>query len=65
VFRRDSYILNTKVYLKKFNAKSQKCIILGYFECSKANKVYNSETILVEESIYMYNLMTKSLKMTS
>jgi transposase InsO family protein len=30
------YILNTKVHLKKFDAKAQKGILLGYSECSKA-----------------------------
>lgn len=47
------YILNNKVYLKKFNAKSQKGIFLGYSERSKAYRVYNFETKMVEESIHI------------
>jgi len=45
------YILNTKLYLKKFDAKAQRGIFLGYSERSKAYKVYNSETLCVEESM--------------
>jgi len=45
------YILNNKVYLKKFDAKAQKGIFLGYSERSKAYKLYNSETLCVEESM--------------
>jgi len=45
------YILNNKVYLKKFDAKAQRGIFLGYSERSKAYRVYNSETQCVEESI--------------
>jgi len=35
------YILNNKVYLKKFDAKAQRGIFLGYTERSKAYRVYN------------------------
>jgi len=42
------YILNNNLYLKKFDAKVQRGIILGYSERSKAYKVYNSETLCVE-----------------
>jgi len=38
------YILDNKVYLKKFDFKAQKVIFLGYSERSKTYKVYNSET---------------------
>jgi len=48
-----SYILNNKLYLKKFYAKAQRGIFLGYSERSKAHRVYNSETLFVEESTHM------------
>src|SRR4030066_111983 len=47
------YILNNKHYLKKFSAKAQKGIFIGYSERSKAYRVYNSETNMVEESIHV------------
>lgn len=46
-FRCTCYILNSKVYLKKFDAKAQKGIFLGYFNHSKEYKVYNYETKMV------------------
>jgi len=42
------YILNNKVYLKKFDAKAQKGISLGYSERLKAYRVYNSETLCLK-----------------
>ena len=45
------YILNTKDHLNKFDSKAQKCILLGYSERSKGYRVYNTETLIVEESI--------------
>jgi len=45
------YILNNKLFLKKFDAKAQRVIVLGYSERSKAYIVYNSETLCVEESM--------------
>jgi len=47
------YILNNKVYLKKFNTKAQRGIFLGYSERSKTYKMYNSETQCVEESMHI------------
>jgi len=47
------YILNNKVYLKKFDAKAQKGMFLGYSERSKAYRLYNSETLYVEESMHV------------
>jgi len=47
------YILNNKVYLKKFDAKAQKGIFLGYSERSKAYILYNSETLCVKESMHV------------
>ena len=42
-----------KLYLKKFDAKAQRGIFLGYSERSKAYRVYNSETLCVEESMHV------------
>ena len=47
------YILNNKVYLKKFDVKAQRGIFLGYSERSKAYIVYNSETLCVEDSMHV------------
>jgi len=47
------YIINTKLYLKKFDAKAQRRIFLGYSERSKAYRVYNSETFCIEESMHI------------
>ena len=47
------YILNNKVYLNKLDAKAQRGIFLGYFERSKAYKVYNLETLYVQESMHI------------
>jgi len=45
--------LNNKLYLKKFDAKTQRGIFLGYSKRSKAYIVYNSETLCVEESMHV------------
>lgn len=47
------FIMNSKVYLKKFDAKAQKGIFLGYFDRSKAYKMYNSKTNMIEEFIHV------------
>src|SRR4051812_4031560 len=47
------YILNTKDHLNKFDSKAQKCFLLGYSEHSKGYRVYNTETLIVEESIHV------------
>jgi len=52
-FRCTCYILNNKLYLKKFDANAQRRIFLGYFESSKVYRVYNSETLCVEESMHV------------
>src|SRR4030067_2372939 len=52
-FRCTCYILNNKSYLKKFDAKAQRGIFIGYSERSKAYIVYNSETNVVEESVHV------------
>jgi len=47
------YILNNKLYLKKFDVNAQRGIVLGYSKRSKAYRVYNSETLCVEESMHV------------
>src|ERR1044072_2860944 len=47
------FVLNTKDHLGKFDSKAQKCILLGYSECSKGYRIYNIETLVVEESIHV------------
>src|SRR4030066_1961774 len=47
------YILNNKHYLKKFSANAQRGIFIGYSNRSKAYRVYNSETNMVEQSIHV------------
>jgi len=47
------YILNNKLYLKKFDAKAQRGIFLGYSERSKAYIVCNSEKLCVEELMHV------------
>src|SRR4051812_23563313 len=45
------YILSTEDHLNKFDSKAQKCFLLGYSEHSKGYRVYNTKTLIVEESI--------------
>src|ERR1044072_6657152 len=47
------YVLNTKDHLGKFDSKARKCILLGYSERSKGNRIYNKESLIVEESIHV------------
>ena len=47
------FILNTKDNLGKFDAKSDVGIFLGYSTSSKAFKVFNKRTMVVEESIHV------------
>ena len=47
------YILNNKFYLKKFDAKAQRGIFLGYSKRSKAYRLYNLETLCVKESMHV------------
>jgi len=46
-------ILITKDNLGKFDSKSDEGISLEYSETSKAYRVYNSRTSIVEEAIYV------------
>ena len=49
----ECYILNTRDQLGKFDSKVDKGIFLGYSETSKAYRIYNSRTSVVEESIHV------------
>lgn len=53
VFGCKCFILNTKDNLGKFDAKSDECIFLGYSTSSKAYKVFNKRTNVVEESMHV------------
>ena len=45
--------------MEKFDSKSDNGILLGYFETSKAFRVYNSRTLVVEEVIHVKFNCTK------
>ena len=44
---------NGKDNLEKFDAKLDEAIFLGYSTNSKAYRVFNKKTLIVEESIHM------------
>ena len=45
--------MNTKDNLGKFDPKSDVGIFLGYSNSSKAYRVYNKRTLIVEESMHV------------
>ena len=47
----------------KFDLRSDNGIFLGYFETSKAFRVYNSKTLVVEEAIHVRFDEKKILKL--
>ncbi|KAH9770099.1 Integrase catalytic domain-containing protein [Citrus sinensis] len=53
VFGYKCFILNTKDNLGKFDPKSNVGIFLGYSNSSKAYRVYNKRTLVVEESMHV------------
>ncbi|KAH9651466.1 Integrase catalytic domain-containing protein [Citrus sinensis] len=53
VFGCKCFILNTKDNLGKFDPKSDVGIFLGYSNSSKAYRVYNKRTLVVEESMHV------------
>ena len=53
VFGNKCFILNTKDNLGKFDAKSNVGIFLGYSSSSKAYRVFNKKTMVVEESVHV------------
>ena len=54
VFRSKYFILDTNDNLRKFDAKSNVMIFLGYSSSSKAYKVFNKLTMVLEESIHVF-----------
>ena len=53
VFGYKCFILNTKDNLRKFDSKADEDIFLGYSTSSKAYRVFNKRTIVVEESMHV------------
>ena len=53
VFGCKCYILNTKDYLGKFASKMDVGVFLGYSNSSKAYRVFNKRTLVVEESMHV------------
>ena len=53
VFGCKCFVLNTKDNLGKFDSKSDIGIFLGYSSSSKAYRVYNKRTLVVEESMHV------------
>ena len=53
VFGSKCFILNTNDNLGKIHAKSNVEIFLGYSSSSKAYRVFNKKTMVVEESIHV------------
>ena len=53
IFGCKCFILNTKDNLGKFDPKSDVGILLGYSNTSKAYRVYNKRTLVVEESMHI------------
>ena len=53
IFGCKCFILNTRDNLGKFDAKSDKGIFLGYSQISKAYRVFNKRTLVVEESMHV------------
>src|SRR5437667_3241821 len=51
VFGSKCYILNSKDYLTKFDPKSDEGVFLGYSTNSKAYRIFNLRSLLVEESL--------------
>jgi Integrase core domain. len=53
VFGCKCYILNDREHLKKFDAKSDEGVFLGYALNSKAYRVFNKKTLVVQESLHV------------
>ena len=53
VFGSKCFILNIKDNLGKFDAKSSVRIFLGYSSSSKAYRVFNKNTMVIEDSIHV------------
>lgn len=55
------FILNTKDSLGKFDSKADEGIFLGYSTSSKAYRIFNKRTLVVEESMHVVFYETNSL----
>jgi len=53
LFGYECFILNTKDQLAKFDSKMDKGIFLGFSNTSNAYRVFNTKTLVVEESIHV------------
>ena len=53
VFECKCFILNTKDNLGKFDPKSFEAFFVGYFDTSKACRVFNKSTLTTEESMHV------------
>ena len=61
VFGCKCFILNTKDNLGKFDSKADEGIFLGYSTSSKAYRIFNKRTLVVEESMHIVFDETNSL----
>ena len=61
VFGYKCFILNTKDNLGKFDSKADEGIFLGYSTTSKAYRIFNKRTLVVEESMHVVFDETNSL----
>ena len=62
VFGSKCFILNTKDNLGKFDVKSNVGIFLGYSSSSKTYRVFNKKTMVVEESVVVFDESNESLE---
>ena len=61
VFECKFFILNTKDNLGKFDSKVDEGIFLGYSTSSKAYRIFNKRTLVVEESMHVVFYESNSL----
>ena len=61
VFGCKCFILNTKDNLENFDSKTDEGIFLGYSTSSKAYRVFNKRTLVVEESMHVVFYESNSL----
>lgn len=45
--------MNNKDNLEKFDAKFDECIFLDYSSISKASRLYNCKTLIIEECVHV------------
>ena len=53
VFGSKCFVLNTKDQLGKFDAKFDEGIFVGYSDRSKAYRIYNKRTNIIEETLHV------------